>query len=89
MPARGRDLKLGNVFLDRHMRIKVGDLGLAASVSSSTERKRTMCGTPNYIAPEILESTTGHSFQVSIWRIIPALRSDLPRNPLHVETHPR
>jgi len=62
-----RDLKLGNLFLDRHMHIKVGDLGLAAKVSSAMERKKTLCGTPNYIAPEILEGTKGHSFQVSFF----------------------
>ncbi|GAB5034678.1 plk plk-unclassified protein kinase [Nannochloropsis oceanica] len=64
-----RDLKLGNLFLDKHMRIKVGDLGLAAKLLSHSDRKKTMCGTPNYIAPEILESTTGHSFQVDIWSL--------------------
>jgi polo-like kinase 1 len=46
------------------MQCKVGDLGLAAKCGKS-ERKQTMCGTPNYIAPEILDAT-GHSFQVSI-----------------------
>lgn len=46
-----RDLKMGNIFLDETMNLKVGDLGLAAKLSFNEERKRTMCGTPNYIAP--------------------------------------
>jgi len=28
-----------------------------------------MCGTPNYIAPEVLTSKNGHSFEVDIWSI--------------------
>ena len=60
-----RDLKLGNIFLNKHMEVKCGDLGLATKLSHPNERKRTICGTPNYIAPEILEGKQGHSFQVS------------------------
>lgn len=63
-----RDLKLGNLFLDSEVRIKVGDFGLAAQLEHDGERKRTICGTPNYIAPEILEGK-GHSFEVDIWSL--------------------
>jgi len=28
-----------------------------------------VCGTPNYIAPEILEGKTGHSFEVDVWSL--------------------
>lgn len=42
----------------------MGDFGLATKLVQDSERKRTICGTPNYIAPEILEGTTGHSYQV-------------------------
>ena len=62
-----RDLKLGNLFLDSELRVKVGDFGLAARLSHATEKRRTICGTPNYIAPEILEGKDGHSYEVDIW----------------------
>ena len=62
-----RDLKLGNLFLDSELRVKVGDFGLAAKLTHVNEKRRTICGTPNYIAPEILEGKEGHSFEVDIW----------------------
>ncbi|KAJ1310935.1 hypothetical protein OPQ81_009447 [Rhizoctonia solani] len=65
-----RDLKLGNLFLDREMNVKVGDFGLAALIEKPGERKKTICGTPNYIAPEVLfDTANGHSFEVDTWSI--------------------
>ena len=63
-----RDLKLGNLFLNDNMEIKVGDFGLATRVSPGGERKMTLCGTPNYIAPEVL-TKKGHSFEVDVWSL--------------------
>ena len=34
------------------MEVKIGDFGLATKLEYDGERKRTICGTPNYIAPE-------------------------------------
>ena len=48
------------------MHVKIGDFGLATEISFDGERKRTLCGTPNYIAPEIL-TKAGHSHEVDIW----------------------
>ena len=62
-----RDIKLGNIFLSDKMEIKMGDFGLAAKLEFDGERKRTICGTPNYIAPEILEGRSGHSYEVDVW----------------------
>ena len=64
-----RDLKLGNLFLGKEMELKVGDFGLATKVTFDGEKKRTICGTPNYIAPEVLSSRIGHSYEVDVWSI--------------------
>jgi len=64
-----RDLKLGNLYLSNNLEVKVGDFGLAAQLSASHLRRKTVCGTPNYIAPEILDSKEGHSFAVDAWSI--------------------
>jgi polo-like kinase 1 len=37
------------------MEVKIGDFGLATKLEYDGERERTICGTPNYIAPEVLE----------------------------------
>ena len=59
--------------LDSGGNVKVGDFGFACELSSRDEKKRTMCGTPNYIAPEVLNSnkvgSRGYSFEVDIWSL--------------------
>ncbi|KAI8913706.1 kinase-like domain-containing protein, partial [Entophlyctis helioformis] len=64
-----RDIKLGNLFLAKNMSLKIGDFGLAAVIKHDGERKKTICGTPNYIAPEVLFNKEGHSFEVDVWSL--------------------
>ena len=64
-----RDIKLGNLFLNEKMEIKLGDFGLASKLEFDGERKRTICGTPNYIAPEIIDGRQGHSYEVDVWSL--------------------
>ena len=50
-----RDLSAPNVFLSGHDDIKVGDFGLSKSTGNSvTVRGKTICGTPNYFSPEMV-----------------------------------
>jgi hypothetical protein len=51
------------------MEIRVGDLGLATQLAFKQERKRTVCGTQNYIAHEILDGKDCHSFEVDTWAL--------------------
>jgi len=61
-----RDLKLGNLFLTENMAVKIGDFGLATRLGQ--EKKGTICGTPNYISPEVLNKD-GHSFPADVWAL--------------------
>ena len=52
-------------------RLKIGDFGLACVAETGGDKKLTICGTPNYIAPETLAGSKGggHSFEVDVWSI--------------------
>jgi len=52
-----------------HQTIKLGDFGLSSRLEYPKQRRRTICGTPNYIAPEIIGAKTTHSFEVDVWSL--------------------
>lgn len=60
-----RDLKPENILIDTHGYLKLTDFGFAKVVEGRTY---TLCGTPEYLAPEILLNK-GHGKPVDWWTL--------------------
>ncbi|CCI40102.1 unnamed protein product [Albugo candida] len=64
-----RDLKPENILFDKQGHVMLADFGLAKEgITNGAEGTNSMCGTPEYLPPEILDRT-GHGTAVDWWAL--------------------
>ncbi|KAL4466816.1 hypothetical protein ABPG74_010413 [Tetrahymena malaccensis] len=63
-----RDLKPENILIDHKGHLRLADFGLSKKGVKDHERTNSLCGTPEYLAPEILLNN-GHTKMVDWWSL--------------------
>lgn len=80
-----RDLKPQNILFSGQM-AKLADFGWAVHASPA-EARRTLCGTLDYLSPEMVQNC-GHSFEVDAWGVgVLTYESLLGKPPFSAPTH--
>ena len=64
-----RDLKPENVLISDTGHVKLTDFGLSKIFKKSKEKAYTICGTPQYLAPEVIISEDGYDSTVDWWSL--------------------
>ncbi|KAM3588595.1 spindle assembly checkpoint kinase [Umbelopsis sp. WA50703] len=63
-----RDIKPENLMLGLRGELKIGDFGWSVHTAGNSTRRQTLCGTLDYLAPEMVEAKD-HSDKIDIWSL--------------------
>lgn len=61
-----RDIKPENILLDENFNVKLCDFGWATQLRDKREARRSVCGTYEYMSPEVMNESS-HSFKSDVW----------------------
>jgi polo-like kinase 1 len=62
-----RDLRLNKLLLSENLELKISDFSKATRVEYEGERKKSVCGVPNFMAPEVIDGS--HSYEADVWSL--------------------
>jgi len=87
-----RDLKPENILLGSDGYLLLADFGLAKQLQHQNQLTESLCGTPEYMAPEIIgrlfSNSTKHGMAVDWWAVgILTYEMIVGQTPFHAKNH--
>lgn len=82
-----RDVKSGNILLTRDGRAKLGDFGISAQLTDTIMKRRTVIGSPYWMAPEVIQETS-YDGKADIWSLGITLLELCEGSPPYFNVHP-
>jgi serine/threonine kinase 3 len=82
-----RDIKAGNILITADGKAKLADFGVSAQLTNSKNMRKTMIGTPFWMAPELIQETL-YDGKADIWSLGITILEVVEGRPPHFNVHP-
>ncbi|GMH67657.1 hypothetical protein TL16_g04737, partial [Triparma laevis f. inornata] len=82
-----RDIKCGNILMTADGHVKLADFGVSASIGNTIAKRKTVVGSPFWMAPEVIKETS-YDGKADVWSLGISCIEMAESAPPHANLHP-